>query len=104
MRDVRAQLTEHVGGSPSVTQAMLIEQAAQLALRIAAMDAKHAAAAGEMSLHDARTYLAWANGYTRILARLGLKGDQPTADPGAALAAHQAAVIARRTAALEPAS
>jgi hypothetical protein len=73
MREARAELTAHVGGKPSATQRALIEQAAQLRLRIATMDRRYAET-GEMTAHDSRTYLAWANSYSRLLRQLGLKG------------------------------
>ena len=34
MRDTRAALTRHVGGSPSATQRMLVERAATLSLHV----------------------------------------------------------------------
>jgi hypothetical protein len=73
MRETRAELTAHVGGAPSTVQSCLIEQLVQLRLRIATMDRKFAAT-GEMTAHDSRTYLAWANSYSRLLARIGIKG------------------------------
>ncbi len=73
MRETRAELTAHVGGTPSATQRALIEQAAQLALRLAAMDRKFAETGGQTE-HDSRTYLAWSNSYSRLLRQLGLKG------------------------------
>jgi hypothetical protein len=69
---IRKELTTHVGGVPSATQAALIEQAAQIRLRLAVMDRKFSKS-GEMSEHDSRTYLAWANSYARLLRQLGLK-------------------------------
>jgi hypothetical protein len=71
MRDVRAELTAHVGGRPTATQAVLIEQAAQLGLRIATLD-RQFAETGAMTEHDCRTYLAWANSYSRLMGRLDL--------------------------------
>src|SRR5579875_1264234 len=62
----RTSLAQHVGGSPSGTQRAIIEQAAQLRARLLVMDARFTAS-GEMSAHDSRTYLAWANSLARIL-------------------------------------
>lgn len=74
LRDTRAELTAHLGGNPSATQRALIEQAAQLRLHLATMDRTFAETGGKMTLHDSRTYLAWANSYSRLLRLLGLKG------------------------------
>lgn len=72
LRQGRAELLAHVGGAPSAVQRALIEQACQLRLRLALMD-EHFAATGEMTEHDSRAYLAWANSYSRLLGRLGMK-------------------------------
>jgi len=69
----RAELVAHVGGKPSAVQSALIEQAAQIKLRLFAMDANFAER-GEQSAHDAKQYLAWANSMTRLIRQLGLKG------------------------------
>ena len=79
---VRAELTTHVGGSPSATERALIERAATLTLHISLMDTK-AIEAGGMSARDSREYLAWSNALTRTLALLKLKPDAvraPTLD------------------------
>lgn len=68
----RAELTAHVGGSPSATQRALIERAVSLTLQIAMLDAKHAT--GGFTAHDAREYLAWTNALTRLMRHLGQKG------------------------------
>lgn len=73
VRDVRADLVKHVGGNPSATQLWLIEQAIQLKLRLALMDAK-LAETKEQTAHDSRTYLAWSNSFSRILRQIGMKG------------------------------
>jgi len=72
MRDTRARLIAHVGGSPSAVELALIERAAQLTLKVAQLDAKLDANA--MSDHDHRHYLAWSNSLTRTLEKLGMKG------------------------------
>jgi len=72
LRKVRAELTAHVGGKPSATQSVLIERAALLNLQISMLDAKHAA--GDLTPHDQREYLAWTNALTRLMRQLGLKG------------------------------
>ncbi|HEV7267354.1 MAG TPA: hypothetical protein VGN83_20965 [Falsiroseomonas sp.] len=70
LQRVRAELTEHVGGSPSATQRALIERAAWLTLRTAQLDRK-IAGGGELTDHDSRVYLAWSNSLTRTLRQLG---------------------------------
>lgn len=72
LRQVRKELTEHVGGKPSATQRALIDRAAWLSLRVAQLDGK-TAEGGQMTEHDARTYLAWSNTLTRTLRQLGTK-------------------------------
>lgn len=69
---LRAELTAHVGGRPSATQAAIIEQAAQIKLRLAVMDRRFAET-GAQTDHDSRTYLAWANSYARLMKQLGLQ-------------------------------
>ena len=76
LESVRADLTAHLGGNPSATQRRLIERAAWLSLRVAMLDAAMAES-GVMTDHDSRTYLAWSNSLSRVLAHLGLKGSEP---------------------------
>jgi hypothetical protein len=90
--DARAELIRHVGGNPSAVQLALIEQAAQLRLRLACMDRRFAEA-GTFTEHDSRTYLAWSNSYTRALRHLGLTG---AAERSPTLAEHLAAAAAKR--------
>jgi hypothetical protein len=73
MRDVRAELTAHCGGSPSATQRMIITRAVMLSLRLHLMD-KRFAETGAQTDHDSRCYLAWSNSLTRTLRELGVKG------------------------------
>lgn len=72
MAKVRADLTDHVGGKPSATQAMLIERAASLTLQVAMLDAK-VTAPGGLTEHDHRSYLAWSSSLVRTLRTLGLE-------------------------------
>ena len=80
LKSLRAELIEHVGGAPSTTQRLLIDQCVQLQLRIALIDRK--TAEGEpMTEHDSRTYLAWCNSLARLVRQLGMKAasqQQPT--------------------------
>ena len=78
MKAVRADLIAHLGGKPSVTQSMLIEQVVQLRLRMALMDEKFAKT-GEQTQHDSATYLAWSGSLARLLRNLGMKGLEPKA-------------------------
>jgi hypothetical protein len=71
MARVRAELTQHLGGSPSATQRILIDRAAALSLRIHLMD-RESARSGEMSERNGRQYLAWSNSLTRVLRQIGL--------------------------------
>ena len=72
LRDTRTELARHLGGTPSATQRAMIERAAYLTVRCAQLDAK--VAAGTLTDHDSRTYLAWAGALTRLLRHLGLQG------------------------------
>jgi hypothetical protein len=72
LRRVRADLTAHVGGVPSVTQRMLIERAAVLHLRLAQIDAK-IFADGVLTIHDNNQAIAWQNALTRALVALGIR-------------------------------
>jgi hypothetical protein len=74
IRDVRADLMKHVGGTPSATQRALIERAVMLTVQLSRMDAK-ALREGAMSDHASREYLAWSN----TLTALGLAGPKPKA-------------------------
>jgi hypothetical protein len=71
MRETRAELTAHVGGSPTIAQRALIEQATNLRLRIAVLD-KRFADSREYSEADTRTYTTLSNALGRVLSRLGL--------------------------------
>lgn len=73
LANFRAGLIRHAGGTPSETQAALIEVACQLKARLALMDASFVAI-GTVSGHDSRQYLAWSNSLSRTLKLLGLKG------------------------------
>jgi hypothetical protein len=76
MREARADLEKHVGGTASAVQHALIEQAVQLRLRLAVMDSRFAET-GAQTDHDVRHYLAWSNSYSRLLRLLGMKGPPP---------------------------
>ncbi|GAN81464.1 hypothetical protein [Acidocella aminolytica] len=73
LKEIRTELCEHLGGTPSSTQTILIDRVAILLLRLEIMDAK-ALDGTPMTDHDQRAYLAWANALSRMLRHLGLKG------------------------------
>lgn len=91
--EYRARLSEHVGGSPTITQAALIERAAFVHLRCALLDAK--IVEGTFSEQDSRCYLAAVNTERRILAQLGLEAPS-TASLPKSIADIRAEIIARR--------
>jgi hypothetical protein len=65
----RADLIEHVGGSPNIIQRELIERAVFLQLKCAMMDAK--ICAGKDTEFDSKTYCAWTGALQRALLKLG---------------------------------
>jgi hypothetical protein len=83
---VRAELIEHVGGNPTPPMRALVEQAAQLRVRIALMDRKFATD-GKQTDHDSRTYLAWVGTLGRLMERLErMRASKPTKSPQERLA------------------
>jgi hypothetical protein len=77
MRQVRRDLTAHIGGNPNAAQRMLIERAVILSLRVAMLDQK--IVNGEiLTTLDNNQYLAWSNSLVRTIARLGI---DPTSVP-----------------------
>lgn len=78
MRDVRRDLTAHVGGKPSAVERMLIDQAAMLTLRVYIMD-RESISNPELSERNGRQRLAWSNSLTRTLRAIGLNAakDRP---------------------------
>jgi hypothetical protein len=75
MTRLRAELTSHCGGRPSVVQRALIERAVWLSLRLAQLDRKIAGGQNFTEI-DSNTYLAWNNSLVRTLARLGIEPKQ----------------------------
>lgn len=76
LRKMEADLTSHIGGTPSATQRALIARCAMLSLHVAMLDGR-ALQSGGMTAHDQRAYLAFSNSLSRSLRDLGL-------DPAAA--------------------
>ena len=100
MRQVRKDLTAHIGGSPNAAQRMLIERAVILSLRVAMLDRQ--IVEGEiLTTLDNNQYLAWSNSLVRTIARLGLT---PTDGPRPTLESVMADIAARRHAEPEDAA
>lgn len=70
IRQVRADLVQHVGGKPSAVERILIERAVMMTVHLARMDAA-ALAADAMSDHARREYLAWDGKLRQALRQLG---------------------------------
>jgi hypothetical protein len=73
VQSMRAELSAHVGGKPNIAQRILIDQAAELRLRIALMEAE-GTDPGEMTERRQVQFLAWTGALTRLLKDLGLEG------------------------------
>jgi hypothetical protein len=75
---VRADLVAHLGGKPSVAQALMIDRICMTLLRIELMDrdALMSATPGVITERQSRDYLAWVNTAGRLLRSLGLEGVQ----------------------------
>ena len=76
MASLRRELIAHVGGKPSVTQTLLINQACALQLRLALMDAE-TDKVGAMTERDQVQYLAWSGSLQRVLNQIGLTAAPP---------------------------
>ncbi|MGI4951185.1 MAG: hypothetical protein ACRYGM_05220 [Janthinobacterium lividum] len=73
MRVARAEMVAHLGGKPSATQLVLVDEAAWIRLHLAQLKAK-TAAGHQMTEHDSRHYMAWSNSLSRLMRQLGLQG------------------------------
>jgi hypothetical protein len=98
---LRADLIRHVGGSPSVTEAELIDMACDTAFEIEAMKRRRAERDATLSLHDHKAFLAYQNTLRRTLAQLGMKG---AAERPRTLAEHLAASRATTAPSAAPAT
>lgn len=76
---VRRDLTEHVGGSPTVTQRVMIDRAAWVALHLAQIDRRTIEA---LAVPDAGSHAALAASLSSLLGQLD-RGDavQPARGP-----------------------
>lgn len=88
IRRMRAEFTAHIGGNPSATQRAMIERAVMVKFHLLALDEKVLKAAGSMTEHDTRQYLAWTNTLTRLMRDMGMRGK---AEKAPSLADHIAA-------------
>ena len=75
IRAVEAQLSEHVGGSPSIVQRMLIRRLANVSLRLELLDRKFAKA--KPTDFDTKMYGALHNSFRLLCREIGLKGAEP---------------------------
>jgi hypothetical protein len=71
IRDLEKQLVDHVGGSPTITQRLLIERVIRINIQLGALDQK--VASGCWTDHDARTHAGLQNAYRLTMRELGLK-------------------------------
>ena len=71
IRDLEAQLIAHVGGSPTITQKLLIERAVKLRVQLDMLDTK--LAMGSWTPHDSRTYGGMLNAFRLVCRELGLQ-------------------------------
>jgi hypothetical protein len=93
LRQYEKQLTEHVGGSPTITQRAIISRAARVALHLELMDEKSLIDGHEFGKYDHNYYVSWSNSLARLLSRLGL---QPTDAPAPSLQDVLSGIAARR--------
>lgn len=98
VRDLEAQLIAHVGGTPSITQKLLIDRLIKIRLQLDALDAK-LAGAKNWTPHDGRTHGGLMNAFRLTARELGLKA---TAAKPPTLAEHLARRAAEREQAADP--
>lgn len=72
LKAARAELIEHIGGRPSVTERALIERAVWLLLRMELLNGR-LTGGDSFTHHDQLGYLGWSNALGRCLRELGLK-------------------------------
>jgi hypothetical protein len=90
VRALEAELVTHCGGSPSITQRLLIDRIIKVRLQLDALDVK--LAAGDWTPHDQRTYGALLNAHRLACRELSLQPAQaPTPTLAEILAADRGA-------------
>src|SRR5690349_11454796 len=67
LRAYERMLTEHCGGSPSVTQRVLISRTARLALHLELLDERALKEGRGLSATDTHFYITWTNALARHL-------------------------------------
>jgi hypothetical protein len=82
LRDLEAQLIAHCGGSPSITQKLLIERVIRTTVQLNKLDEKLEASDGNWTDHDSRTHGGLINRQRLLLRELGVK---PASAPGPSL-------------------
>ena len=73
LRDVRAALFEHVGGSPNPAQQLIIHQATIKTTRLVLLE-RRVLSDHSMEEGDKHQWLAWSNSLRRDLESLGIAG------------------------------
>ena len=76
MREIKADLLAHLGGSASATQMALAERAAWLQLHISQLDAT-AASGAALTPEASRAYLSLSGSLARTLRQLGTYAAPP---------------------------
>ena len=71
IRHLEAELTQHVGGAPSITQRLLIDRIIKVRIQLDLLDAK--LAGGTWTPHDSRTYGGLLNALRLTARELGLE-------------------------------
>jgi hypothetical protein len=94
---MEAQLIAHVGGSPTITQKILIERIVKTSLQLRMLDAKLTEGKAWTDI-DARTHAGLINRERLLLREIGLKATVDKPDPFALLNAIKADIAARRAA------
>jgi len=79
LKQVRQELTRHVGGNPTPPQRQLIERAAMYQLRVAKLDEK--VINGTFTIFDSKVYDSATNKLTRVLTALGIEAASASAKP-----------------------
>jgi hypothetical protein len=90
IRALEAELVAHVGGSPTITQKLLIDRVIRLRLQLDGLDTK--LTAGDWTPHDGRTYGGILNAYRLTMRELGMRAAAapvPTLEQHLALRARQ---------------
>ena len=73
IRDLERQLIQHIGGSPSITQKLLITRIIRLHMRLDLFEEKLTNEPDKWSSHDDRVYGGIQSAYRLALRELGFK-------------------------------